>query len=428
MRVSFIGALVLILGGCSSDTEKKLHNDHFLALWESNISYATSEPLWLSHSAYDASTSLMLPMHYAFKYPERFKEDPRIQFKTLIEDSAVYVDFTTFNGTVTKAQYIYFMSQYLKLAAQQGDFNWQVIEQLQAELLEAWLYEDAFHWDKSLELEGVRGRLLWNLSGPETRFSFYRAVIDQDWFTLSALNDLAYIYQLANLPIPFDNTELQEISKLILSQFGEFDGQAWYFQRGTWHDHRDYAYVGHAEIVDDMEPKPIANIGIDSSHQHRMPLWLKSFADNNLLEADFYQTLMTGFRYAYENNALVSIDSEQEYLLLQNNFITGENGVYRYNYVTQGEGNGYEAYQLSGTLYSGYYAFMDSSKYQIAMGKMSQQYPLSEKALSYYLGPGTSREQHPLFIPYNYFNNGFAELFSRVALCYDAELNECDLL
>ena len=59
---------------------------------------------------------------------------------------------------------------------------------------------------------------------------------------------------------------------------------------------------------------------------------------------------------------------------------------------------------------------------------LSNRFPLSVEALNYYVGPNTSRERHHIFAWPDYFENGFAELFSRVALCYDAELNECDLL
>ncbi|WP_462159459.1 hypothetical protein [Pseudoalteromonas sp. GB56] len=427
--------LLALLVGCSEqseDTQIKepveivYHSNHFQALWSDSIEYAANEPLWMFDYAYDASASLMVPMHYAYKYPERFEEDPRPAFARLVEDSYFNIDIESIRGTVTGTQYLYFITQYLKLVAQQGELNPEILYWARNEVVELWSSRQAFHWDTSLEFTGVKEKLEWLLSKPETRYKFYRAVVDVDWFTLAAINDLVYLEKLTGESLNLNHDEVFTLTKSLLESYGEYDTQGnWFFQRGVWSDHRDYAYAGHQEMGDNLEVKQIDNIGIDSSHLHRLPLWLDSFAD--AANDQYFQQIKNAHRQTYENLVLENVTDEYgNFTLLQRNFSTGENGIYRYNYVTQGSGNGYQAYQLSGTLFVGYYTFLDSKEYQQGMLKMASQFPLSNSALEYYVGPNTSRERHPLFEWPAYFDNGFAEVFSLTAACYHSELADCD--
>ncbi len=390
------------------------HSDNFDALWQQNINAALAEPLWQYEYAYDASASLMVPMHYAFKHHARFDMDPREKFKELMEKSYLHIDLSSYEGGVTRSQYLYFMSQYLMLAEELDETELEMLDWVTKRVIETWLETPAFHWDKKLNLIGVKGRLEWNLSEPDTDFSFYRAVIDEDWFTLASLNDLAVVYKKNSISLPFDNESVKELSKSVLNRFGSFEG-----------DHRDYAYAGQVEITPHMERAYIKSIGIDSSHMHRLPLWLDSFMRNNEFEVMFFEKIKHGFRRAYEEHVLV-YSGEQKFLLLQNNYTTGENGVFRYNYETQGLRRGYEAFELSGTLFIGYYVFMNSSLYEQGMELMKTEYPLSNQALSYYVGPNSTRLRHPLFKWPDYFENGFAEIFTRVVACYNTTVESCD--
>ena len=373
MKNKIIIILYLLLVGCngSENSVRKLHSESFQTLWQNTIDSALSEPLWLPEYAYDASASLMLPMHYAYRYPTRFDVDPRIAFQRFARDSYSNVEFENYSF-VTKAQYIYFLTQYLSVQSKDGlsDVDIAMLHWVSAELENVWLNDDAFHWDKSLNLKGVKGRLEWNFSNPTTDFSFYRAIIDEDWFTLAALNDLAQIYSRLKLDFPLNNDEIKFISKQVITEFGQFEGEYWFFQRGVWHDHRDYIYAGQSIIVDEMDVAKIENIGVDSSHSHRMPLWLSSFRNNNDDAFQLYSDVLNGFVNAYEDLVLTSktVTENEAEIFLNNNYMTGENGVYRFNYETQGEGNGYNPFELSGTLFIGYYAFSGSKKYQQAMG------------------------------------------------------------
>ena len=69
---------------------------------------------------------------------------------------------------------------------------------------------------------------------------------------------------------------------------------------------------------------------------------------------------------------------------------------------------------------------MNSSLYEQGMELMKAEYPLSDQALAYYIGPNSTRNRHPLFKWPDYFENGFAEIFTRVVACYNAPIASCD--
>lgn len=421
----FILLLFFTLVGCTGEEKVEKHNQDFQLLWNDTIYTALDEALWLNDYAYDASASLMLPMHYAYEYPYRFDIDPRDKFYEFIENSYLYTEFSSFEGNVTKYQFLYFITQNLKLEQARGNLNEDILTWASKHIIDSWQNESFSIWT-DISFYGVKERIEWNLSNPETNYSFHRAVIDKEWFTLAAINDLAVIYNNANKSIPFDNEEVKLLSRQLIDSFGTYEGDSWFFQRGVWHDHRDYRYAGNASITADINISEIESIGIDSNHLHRLPLWLMSFSDNNFDEKEFFMHVKNAHKNTYEALVLTHTEIVGNFTLLQNNYSTGENGVYRYNYVTQGEGSGYDAFELSGTLFIGYYAFLDSEKYKDGMSKMVKQFPLNSEILNFYVGPNTSRTRHHLFSWPAYFENGFAEMFSRVVACYNERLSDCE--
>ena len=417
----------LLLSACGDEKSIKVHSEHFTYLWQQNIASDLNDPLWQYEYAYDASASLMVPMHYAFTFPTRFSKDPRPGFDNFFLEASRNTQFDSYIGTVTKSQFLYFVTQYLKLKAKSGDLTTEspVLHWALDEILFTWQVKKAFHWDKSLELIGTKGRINWILEQHPVQKSYYHAIIDEDWFTIAALNDLKYVFNNLSLVLPFDGDEVLDISYRLINELGAFSGKSWHFQRGVWSEHPDYWYVGHYEIADDLQPIPNPDIGIDSSHMHRLALWLDSFIEGDQHLRESFIAAKEGFKFAFENLVLEQ-SVNGGYVLLQNNFVTGENGVYRYNYETQGTGSGYGPYQLSGTLFIGYYVFLNSPLYEAGMGLMKGEFPLSESSLVYYIGPNTTRERHPLFKWPDYFENGFAEIFTRVVACYNAPIASCD--
>lgn len=422
--------LVSVLGCSKHDEipiEEELHSQALQELWRENVNAVLKDPLWNANNAYDASTVLMVPMHYAYKHHERFLSDPRIGFDNFFKAVNSGFMMKDLENRVVRTQFIYFVTQYLKLNESQiskNSFMESLYSAVERELIDLWFVEQAPHWDRNLKFKGIAERLQWKLDTSATEKSYFRAVIDEEWASLSALNDLIYISNNTHLSISFDARLVTELSERVISEFGSFEEELFYFQRGVWYDHPDYIYAGNDRIYADIIPFPVEGIAVDSSHSHRLPLWLSSLKDaaNN---PNIFDKAKKGLTKTFETKTFeIQYISGRE-LFLQTNFLDGNNGVYRLNYSTQGDGIGYEAYQLSGTLFVGYYLFLESDLYSKQMLGMAKQFPLLESELLYYVGPNTSRERHPRFVWPDYFNNGFALLFASLASCYNTSLVNC---
>ncbi len=161
----------------------------------------------------------------------------------------------------------------------------------------------------------------------------------------------------------------------------------WLFQPGVWSDHPDYLYAGNEEKSPHLEEKRIKGIAEDTSHSHRLPLWLTSLAHAYPIESSqrvYYEELLTGLEHQFLTRVLVKpIDDFPSYRTT--NFMDGRDGFYRWNYVTQGPNNGYGPYELSGTLCLGWRTFLDSPEIKQVYADMAASYPLSEDVISVYV-------------------------------------------
>lgn len=433
MRSYLILFLFLILTGCSGEERVEnnlptVHDDNFHSMWAEIIEQSLQDPLWENDNKYDAAASLMLPMHYAFKYQSRFKHDPQLKFDEFFKALYASYDPNTDTNFTRRSQFVYFITQYLKL---KSDSSWgesyltDLLAEVELHLMYIWTEKKAIHWDKSLNLVGVKGRLDWNFSNPEIPYDFYRAVFDEDWFVLAAISDVIAIHNKVGTNSLFDAVLQDSYNHKLITFWGEFKGDKWYFQNGVWWDHPDYSYAGHSEIESGLEFSQVEDLAIDSSHLHRVPLWLKSFTEISS-KNDVFSNALEGFRNAFEENVFQWQEDNESGFFVMTNYADGHNGVYRYQFETQGENKGYAPYQLSGTLFIGYYVFMESDVYTQGMKKMASRFPLSGQALATYVGPNTTRTRHPLFVWPDYFENDFAQLFSKLAACYKRELIECE--
>jgi hypothetical protein len=100
----------------------------------------------------------------------------------------------------------------------------------------------------------------------------------------------------------------------------------------------------------------------------------------------------------------------------------GWNGVYRYGYITQGEGKGYGPYELSGTMLLGWWSFLPGEKIRDVYCYISSRFPLSEEEIKVYLGPDTTRDRHPSIKSRAQFEDGLLELISKLICKYGAKI------
>lgn len=386
--------------------------------WNKFISILTNEALWTERDAYDASHSLMIPMHYAFMARDKKGVS---EFEILMSRFAIN---ELPGGQLNQAQWMYFVSRYLALRSQVGlpidGSDAYLVQRLSAWLYNRWVLEPAYQWEK-LPFFGANARLSY-ISSKEAVFNYgyYKAVIDYELFLFAIAGDISFVLQKnPNMSKKLRKEEKNSIRDVletgigIIRERGYFTkSMGWLFQIGVWSDHEDYRFAGHEKLDANLNEALVNDISEDASHSHRWPLFFRSLLNSPNLDMDDKHYLKKAYRGFCKQFRDVVVQKDSEGVLLTN-FMDGKNGVYRYRYSTVGKNNklGYGPYELSGILGESWYPFCVGVNDVFVAYQNS--YPLSRKMLDIYTGPNTTRERNVLFRWPNYFTNGFASMQAR---------------
>lgn len=386
------------------------------SLWDETVGLHLQDRLWLEQNIYDAGHYLMVPLHAAFildngEYQQQFAD----QFAYFMDNKDNIAE-----GRLNQLHYYYLLSRFIVLASDAGQHKMipeGMPEYLYDRIIKIWCYEPAWQWAQS-DFPNMKERLIWKLDTPEPDKSYYRAIIDEEFFTFAIAADLSHYYQEKDTDKYSNLADILNIAYQVFNQeilFTETGG--WLFQPGVWRQHPDYAYVGNTQKAANLSKKTLNSVAMDTSHSHRFPLWLKSLAEAyspGSNEGEYYNRLREGLTKQFTDKALVEPSDEVPYYRTTN-FMDGTNGVYRWNYSTQGSNNGYGPYELSGTMLLGWWTFLPGDYINNVYKDISRQFPLSDDVIQLYVGPGTSRERHHFIegsIPYV---NGYVELISNLA-------------
>ncbi|MBG0566632.1 hypothetical protein [Actinoplanes aureus] len=191
----------------------------------------------------------------------------------------------------------------------------------------------------------------------------------------------------------------------------------WLFQPGIWAGHPDYAYAGHHNGGPNLAPARVSDIAEDTSHSHRLPLWLTSLSEaygvGHPVGAYYDQPR---HRLATQFLSRVLVPPNRDFPSFRTtNFMDGHNGLYRWGYVTHGPDNGYRPYELSGTLLLGWWSFLDRPGVCASYDDQARRFPLPPRVIRTYIGPDTTRVRHRLLAHGAWYRNGLALQLVRVA-------------
>lgn len=406
--------------------EMKTDNrDH--QLWNSTIKSYLEDDLWTDLYSYDAGHFLMIPMHFAFENNEREWQKQFSDHFTRFVDAYNDRDENITEDRLNKLHYLYLASQFIVLCekSDNGDLiPTGLVDIINNEVSNIWEKEPAWQWGQAPFEGGMKERILWKLETKEVKESYYRAIIDEEFFTISIAADILTYENLNSKAKEIENTydfknEIIDCAyKIFLNEGIFYEDGAWVFQPGVWHQHSDYSYAGNAVKSNNINPSIVENIAMDSSHSARFPLWINSFievyktCDNQ--KKDFFVKIRGGLEKQFFENVIFE-PNEDFAGYRTTNFMDGRNGVYRWNYPTQGQGNGYGPYELSGTLTLGWWSFLKSERINEIYCKTANLFPLPEDVLKVYVGPNTSRVRHTLIQEPDRYYNGLTELISRLA-------------
>lgn len=405
-------SLTIIIG--SINPKKISHSTD--QLWDDTVAIHLKDKLWLDENIYDAGHYLMVPMHAAFmldkdKWQQQFSD----HFNLFMQNKHEVSD-----SRLNQLHYYYLLSRFMVLASN-ADKD-ELIPKGMADYLYTrtiifFYNEPAWQWEHS-DFSCMKERILWKLTTPDPKRSYYRAIIDEELFIFAIAADLSNYYHGK------DNKKTQQLSDILHVAYRVYKQESklqpdgsWLFQPGVWAQHPDYAYAGNEHKTPDLKKKPVNDIAMDTSHSHRFPLWLTSLAEaypHGSNERKYYNQLRSGLAEQFTSKVLVK-PTDDFPVYRTTNFMDGRNGIYRWNYATQGINNGYGSYELSGTLALGWWAFLDNSKITSVYTEISRQFPLSDNVIKLYYGPGTSRVRHHLISGSTPYVNGYIELISRLA-------------
>ncbi len=410
-----INSLLAFLLGCalsgggypgqSADVDKVALPERTITQREREEFKAEMTPLlksnsWEGTSAYAVGHVLMVPLHAAFQLRD---EEWMAQFKDHFDRFASegYDSNWTQPWPIAwrqgRIQYLYLYSRYLVLAAQNGQaskVNLRIPEILSDTLDWIWNDEEAVQYVRK-PFPNLRERVLWKLDNPNPDKLYYRALLDDERFIMAIAGDLKRYSQLTGTKLPAAKAidDVLEIAYRCYRQYGEFlSDDRWLIQPGAWTDHPDYAYAGQREKVPGMSKMPRFGISEDISHSHRTALWLSSMGaafPATSEQGKFFRKARAGLEKQFVEKALVKPSAEFPGWRTTN-YLDGWNGVYRYAYKSLGGGEtGYGPYQVSDTLFLGWWTFLGSQRMRRYYADMASRYPLPAELFRTYFGYAT---------------------------------------
>lgn len=384
-------------------------------LYERCMGALLKEDLWTKRDAYDAGHYLMIPMYYAFWAGDRAYISRFGAFFARFAEDANGPDVYQFQegGILNKLHFFYLCTQFMNLCQANGYSGLipDALPQMAQEFAAGYLLNHTANWGVE---PTVIQRMENILSGKKYERSYYRASEDMDRFTLAILCDLKCFHAVRGEPYDGVLDTAADLAYRFLSSPDynqETEKGGWLYQPGVWSDYPDFAYAGNEAVTEDIQPKPREDIVEDSSHFHRMPLWLRSFLS---AQADGDRQALFFLRQQQLANQMVNcVLQKVDGQWLCTTFMDGTNGVYRYEYHEKGVGHA--GYDLSGTFLLGWWSLLDDGRITERYQEILECFPMKGDRSNPYFDHATVREQNPFFDADTAFDNGMFECMTACA-------------
>lgn len=393
-------------------------------LWDNTVKLYLHNNLWDKRDSADAGEALMIPLISAFELNQaEWQKQFASHFNRFMKEDHSSFSTSEDDYDLAREGYLYLASRFVALAAQHNRTELipsGLVDRLQNEVKILWNQKPAVWYERESFEGGIKERLEWKIKTHNVSRSYYRAITDHELYLFAIAADLR-TYERLTKPVErwsSINSDILNMTYITLRDYiKSTNNGGWLFQPGAWKDHPDYAYAGNKNITFNMKPIPLSDIAEDSSHSHRWPVWLKSMS-SACVETDpkrkYYEGLEKGLEQQFYEKVLIKPTMEFPAYKL-NNYMNGNNGIYRWGYITQGENNGYGPSELSGILVCGWWGIMQSERIKMVYQEMQSEFPLSQVVIKTYIGPNTTRERNPYVKWPDYFTNGFGELNVRLS-------------
>jgi hypothetical protein len=387
-----------------------------------------SQDLWSKRDAYDAAQNLVVPMMDAYSRSDGKLVDEFRSFfsRYLSDDNRASLD------RLTELQFNYFLAEFVRQEAR--DKNCADLEDRALKYLNSrtayYLQAPAWLWSTP-DFAGMFDRVNWKLAHNPTQPGYLRAIFDEELFAFSTAADIVIATKICGQQPADILLQATRLGQHVLLTEGQFQGNDWLFQPGVWRNHPDYAFAGNAVLAPGLERSPVDGIGMDSSHSIRFPLWIESLRCAAAPDSDERRRLdavKTGLAATFFNRVYEKPSSAFPAVRLKN-YMTGDNGIYRYGYQTSGKGGGYGPYGLSIAFNLGGWAVLGPAMVQPYRDQLAS-LPFSEPVRELYLQPIVTdkqapRPRNPFFDPPHYLSEGLIKTQLNAAVNVAAEGQGC---
>lgn len=236
-----------------------------------------------------------------------------------------------------------------------------------------------------LSLVGVLGcSAIQSFADPAYKGAF----TDFDYFVLAAAADLRAAGLDRHASVTSALRDAEAISLCMHKSGVVRSGSGWTFQPGRWSTYRDNRYAGREQKGDTSGGVAIvANLAPDVSHFSRWPLFLRSAVDgaSTAVDSAYYLELLKSLASQFETVVAVAPDSSFPGWRTRN-YMDGNNGVYRWDYPSH-PGDGYGPYELSGSLFGGWWSFLQNDHARHMFSELASGFPYSRESEATYRGP-----------------------------------------
>ena len=363
--------------------------DEIHQIWTANVTAMLEKPIpTSSNDSYNMGEELLVPLHAAFiRQDAEWEKEFAEHFHRLVVTRPTLTDVVT-----SRLQYLYLASQFIVLAKNSGRTDLipeGLPDLLFRELDDMWFRTPAPTWQHP-PFVGMRERVVYKLDHRNLGKSYFRGILDQDFYAFAIAADLRNYYGQERAPGEKTiNDVLAVAERTNRQEIVRNSSGGWVFQPGVWTDHPDYQFAGNSRAMPGMRPAAVRGIGWDSSHFGRWAFFYRSLMDAyppGSPQNRFYVDLENGLNTQFITRILVPPSADFPCPRL-NNYMDGTNGPFRWGYATLGPNNGYGPYQLSSALPIGWWAFLESDQSRSLFRKLADQYPWPEQCLDLYLGP-----------------------------------------
>lgn len=432
----FISILLLSVLVVEASFSQKVFDKKFVdSLWNKTVKIYLKSDLWskdvaiqlrngyrMPRDPYDAGHFLMVPLYAAFWLnnnqwqQEFYKHFSRFNKNFMDVKSKKY----WFDGNALP--YLYLTSEFIVLAKEKWQYSGltdSLFYKLYAVVDTIWLKEPwrGYAWAfKRKSFSNTRDRVYFVLDSVSPKPHYTKSIGGFIRFVFAMAANLKYYLILSNQDTSDVLNDIVHTGIYVLHRRVDWIQDSnkrahWIYEVGYWDAHPDNAYSGYLTNPTGKPKKPRKNITEDVSHYRRMPLWLFDFyraTEKMPKNHKYIRKLLKGLEVQFYDYVLVKPNDTLKYYLTTN-YMDGWNGYYRFNYVTQEKNTGYGPYQLSQTIYLGWWNFLGTRRIIKLYKDISQLYPIPNDLRKYILDK-TTRQRHPLLYNCAYVDNGLMQL------------------